>query len=105
MDPVTTHFSSFEHQKENIQQIPQGRKASHLSALFKDMSQSDLSRSESLAKQQAIQYKTSKVENKIDPLEPFVTYIAWMESNYPQGHADIKLTVEKAARAFRKEDR
>lgn len=105
MQPSTTDFSSFEHQKENITQLPQGRKASHLSSLYSNTQQSDLARNQDLLTQLAHHKKQSKRANLEDPLEPLFTFITWMTENFPQGHPEIMLTVEKAARDYRKDDR
>lgn len=94
----STKFSEFEHQKENIKQLPQGRNASSLASLYKDQS-------ESIEKQHAIQLNLSNQQNILDPLQPFITYIQFLQSTYPSGHPDIMKQVEAATRQFRKDER
>src|SRR5688572_7728401 len=82
-ETIIPEFSSFEHQKENIFPLREGRKASSLSLVFgNDSSSRQAGLEVGHAKFRA---ELEKIHELDDPFDVYNQYIKWTMENYPQG--------------------
>lgn len=76
--------SLLEENKENIQQLPEGRS---VSGLIKTFQQGPSFKQEELKQQRALfETQLKELEDLDDPLQVFIDYIAWCHEKYPQGN-------------------
>lgn len=92
-------FASFEHQKENIQPLRQGRSATTLAHLFSAPHPPDHS-------QMHAQFarELAALDDLDDPLDVFARYIRWTIEAYPQGpnhDSNLVPLLEQATRRFK----
>ncbi|KAJ3089502.1 hypothetical protein HK102_006235 [Quaeritorhiza haematococci] len=109
--PPIPSLSDFEHQKENIAPLPQGRRAKVLSALFSD---SDVPSQQAQLEEQRRRFeeliaaeessRNQQTEDS-DPLEIYHQYLKWMQENYTSGHPELMQVLEKAVRRFKRDVR
>ena len=98
-----TDFSTIEQQKENILPLERGRSASLLAQVFAEPTKSKTTR---LQTQEEFEILISQASNEDDdPLDPFVRYVAWIQSHYPSGKSQVMRVVEKAVRRFKGDSR
>ncbi|CAG8480534.1 5192_t:CDS:2 [Paraglomus occultum] len=99
-------FSSFEHQKENILPLKEGRSAASLSEVF---SKDHALRTTQLASAHAtFAAELDTLDELDDPLDVFNRYIKWTIENYPQGHnheSNLIPLLERATRTFKDDER
>lgn len=99
-EPIISEFSSFEHQKENIFPIKEGRKASSLSLIFGNDSSRQAELEAGHAKFRA---ELENVHELDDPFDVYNRYIKWAMENYPQGQnpqSNLIQLFERALKAF-----
>lgn len=110
--PTTTaeipELADFEHQKENIMPLKQGRKASVLSELYTSF-HDDHARLQFLASQRkAFEDELANIDDLDDPLDVFNKYIQWIQQHYPEGQnaeSDLLHVIERAITVFKKDSR
>ncbi|KAK7204640.1 Mad3/BUB1 homology region 1-domain-containing protein [Myxozyma melibiosi] len=77
-------FDMFEHQKENIQPLPEGRSAAALAKAF-SFASVDLPRGVSSPARDRFEEKLKTADDLDDPLEVWLDYLKWTHETYPQG--------------------
>ncbi|KAL1924985.1 uncharacterized protein VTP21DRAFT_4639 [Calcarisporiella thermophila] len=100
-------FTTFEHQKENILPLRQGRSAKALASIFSlSPSGLDAHLAEGHARFQA--ELAALTPDDGDPLDVHHRYVRWVLEHYPQGHnhdSNLIPLLEKATRAFKDDER
>ncbi|KAK9462543.1 Mad3/BUB1 homology region 1-domain-containing protein [Lipomyces oligophaga] len=87
MDSQVISFDLFEHQKENIQPLPEGRSAAALAKAFAFSSTSG-TRGASSPDREHFEQRIAASENdddSDDPLEIWLEYLKWIHETFPQG--------------------
>ncbi|ODQ66919.1 hypothetical protein NADFUDRAFT_76977 [Nadsonia fulvescens var. elongata DSM 6958] len=97
-------FESFEHQKENILPLREGRSAAALQRVFSESEPP----SALTTHDQRQQFEQALTEENLaeldDPLEPFLNYIQWTLDTYPSGASSgsgLTLLLERTTQYFR----
>lgn len=101
MSGTVVDMEAIERQKENIQPLPQGRSAASLVEGFRVSN--DLK-----AQERDFEQRLAAVTGEEDdPLEPFVTYVSWVQNAYPSGgkSGPLMKTVEQCVRRFKNDVR
>ncbi|RUS31027.1 Mad3/BUB1 homology region 1-domain-containing protein [Jimgerdemannia flammicorona] len=104
--PNIPEFASFEHQKENIVPLRQGRSAALLAHQFSAPS-SDLS-AERASVHAHFADELAHLDDLDDPLDVFSRYIRWTLEAYPQGpnhESNLVPLLEQVTRKFKNERR
>ncbi|GES85253.1 hypothetical protein RCL_jg18070.t1 [Rhizophagus clarus] len=94
-------FSSFEHQKENILPIKQGRSATTLSQIFS--SEPSVRNAELQVGNDKFSAELENLNELDDPFEVYDRYIKWTMENYPQAfgpHSRVCQLLETASNSF-----
>ncbi|KAG5458535.1 MAG: Mad3/BUB1 homology region 1-domain-containing protein, partial [Olpidium bornovanus] len=111
-EPLITEFADFEHAKENILPLREGRSAAALSLLFGPRSPAGTSSSgvaeALLAGHAAFNEELEGIDEQDDPLDVYARYIRWTVENYPQGNtpgSKLVPLLEQATRVFRDDAR
>ncbi|CAG8521237.1 6112_t:CDS:2 [Diversispora eburnea] len=98
-ETIIPEFSSFEHQKENIFPLREGRKASSLSLVFgNDSSSRQAGLEVGHAKFRA---ELEKIHELDDPFDVYNQYIKWTMENYPQGQNPQSNLIQLFERALK----
>lgn len=107
LDSLIPEVADFEHQKENILPLKQGRKASILSDLFKSNPSSRLDQLHS--QRQSYESKINCLgPSALDPLDVYHTYVKWIQQHYPEGQSSesgLTSLLERALSGFREDSR
>lgn len=100
-----TDASLIEHDKENIQPLPEGRSASKLALNFKNASKSVLKYKEQQQKRrEQFELQLENSEELDDPLQVFLDYINWTHETFPQGsntESGLLTLLERCTSCFR----
>ncbi|CAG90982.2 DEHA2G21384p [Debaryomyces hansenii CBS767] len=100
-----TDASLIEHDKENIQPLPEGRSASKLALNFKNASKSVLKYKEQQQKRkEQFELQLENSEELDDPLQVFLDYINWTHDTFPQGsntESGLLALLERCTSCFR----
>ncbi|CAG8610442.1 16718_t:CDS:2 [Funneliformis mosseae] len=94
-------FSSFEHQKENILPVKQGRSAAALSQIFS--SEPSALYTELQAGHDKFNAELENLDELDDPFDVYDRYIKWTMENYPQAsgpHSKVCQLLERASNSF-----
>jgi hypothetical protein len=94
-------FSSFEHQKENILPIKQGRSAATLSQIFS--SEPSVRNAELQVVNDKFKAELENIDELDDPFDVYDRYIKWTMENYPQAfgpHSRVCKLLELASNSF-----
>ncbi|KAK9484529.1 Mad3/BUB1 homology region 1-domain-containing protein [Lipomyces starkeyi] len=77
-------FDMFEHQKENIQPLHEGRSAAALAKAF-SVEAMNASRDKQVPERDEFEKRIEMAEDLDDPLEVWLEYLRWIHETYPQG--------------------
>ena len=94
-------FSSFEHQKENILPVKQGRSAATLSQIFS--SEPSTRNAELKIGHDKFNAELENLDELDDPFDVYDRYIKWTMENYPQAfgtHSRVCQLLEHASNSF-----
>jgi checkpoint serine/threonine-protein kinase len=92
--------SELDGQKENVNPLPQGRRAAALSSILKESS------TEKRDQEQAhFEKALEKAEEDDDPLAIYDQYIKWIQENFTGSNKELMKVLERGVRTFRRDGR